>query len=54
MDLVKGLGAEQRGRGWEGTCVVNAAIMTESYFQRKGHRKMSKPIVVDLELPVWT
>jgi len=53
VDLVKGLGSEQRGRGWEGTCVVNAAIMTESYFQRKGHRKMSKPMVVDLELPVW-
>ncbi|CRK14005.1 hypothetical protein BN1708_011009, partial [Verticillium longisporum] len=34
------------------TCVVNCAIMAKSY-PHVGGRKMNKPIVVDLDLPVW-
>lgn len=36
------------------TCIVNAAIMASSWPHKKGGaRKMNKPIVVDIELPVW-
>ena len=34
------------------TCVVNAAIMAHSWPRREGKR-FNKPIVVDLDLPVW-
>ena len=34
------------------TCVVNAAIMAASYHGRT-HITLNKPIVVDLDLPVW-
>ncbi|KAF1980760.1 hypothetical protein K402DRAFT_387567 [Aulographum hederae CBS 113979] len=34
------------------TCVVNAAITAASY-GRPGRMRLNKPIVVDLELPVW-
>ncbi|KAL9941372.1 hypothetical protein ACHAQF_008365 [Verticillium nonalfalfae] len=34
------------------TCVANCAIMAKSY-PHVGGRKMNKPIVVDLDLPVW-
>ena len=34
------------------TCVANCAIMTERDPVR-GHRGLNKPIVVDVELPVW-
>lgn len=34
------------------TCVVNCAIMMERDPER-GHRRVNKPIVVDVELPVW-
>lgn len=33
-------------------CVVNCAIMMERDSER-GHRRLNKPIVVDVELPVW-
>ncbi|KAI1342199.1 Metallo-dependent phosphatase [Xylariaceae sp. FL0016] len=36
------------------TCIVNCAIMANSYpHSGRGPRKMNKPIVVDVELPVW-
>lgn len=47
---------EQGSGGYGTTCVVNASIKTESYWlerQSRGHRKANKPIVVDLDLPVW-
>jgi hypothetical protein len=34
------------------TCVVNAAIMANSY-PHIGGKRFNKPIVVDLDLPVW-
>ncbi|KAK0101407.1 hypothetical protein ONS95_006581 [Cadophora gregata] len=34
------------------TCIVNAAIVASSY-PHTGGRKFNKPIVVDLDLPVW-
>lgn len=34
------------------TCVVNCAVMARSYPQG-GHARLNKPIVVDVELPVW-
>lgn len=34
------------------TCVVNAAIMADSW-PRRGGKKFNKPIVVDIDLPVW-
>jgi hypothetical protein len=33
------------------TCVVNAAIMANSW---GGPKRLNKPIVVDIDLPVWT
>jgi hypothetical protein len=36
------------------TCVVNAAIMTSSWPHNSGGgKKFNKPIVVDIDLPVW-
>lgn len=35
------------------TCVVNAAIMASSYHARAGGKMFNKPIVVDIDLPVW-
>jgi hypothetical protein len=40
--------------GRKETCVVNAAIMASSYPHRgNGGKKFNKPIVVDIDLPVW-
>jgi hypothetical protein len=37
------------------TCVVNAAIMASSWPHKGvGGKKFNKPIVVDIDLPVWT
>jgi hypothetical protein len=38
--------------GRQETCVVNAAIMATSW-PRVGGKKFNKPIVVDVDLPVW-
>ena len=37
------------------TCTVNAAIMAQSWEKgvKKSNRRMNKPIVVDLDLPLW-
>ncbi|RDW83418.1 metallo-dependent phosphatase-2 [Coleophoma crateriformis] len=35
------------------TCVVNAAIMASSWPHGRGGKKFNKPIVVDIDLPVW-
>jgi hypothetical protein len=35
------------------TCIVNAAIMASSYHARAGGKRFNKPIVVDIDLPVW-
>lgn len=35
------------------TCVVNAAIMASSWPRGPGGKKFNKPIVVDVDLPVW-
>ncbi|KAI9737503.1 MAG: hypothetical protein M1834_009658 [Cirrosporium novae-zelandiae] len=41
-------------KGRQETCVVNAAIMASSWpHQTRGGRKFNKPIVVDIDLPVW-
>ena len=34
------------------TCIINAAIMASSW-PRVGGKKFNKPIVVDIDLPVW-
>ena len=40
--------------GRKETCVVNAAIMASSYPHKgTGGKKFNKPIVVDIDLPVW-
>ncbi|KAH7309593.1 Metallo-dependent phosphatase-like protein [Stachybotrys elegans] len=39
--------------GRQETCIVNAAIM-KSRYPHIGGKKFNKPIVVDLNLPVWT
>ena len=36
--------------GRKETCVINAAIMASSY---GGPKRFNKPIVVDIDLPVW-
>lgn len=38
--------------GRQETCIVNAAIMASSW-PRNGAKKFNKPIVVDIDLPVW-
>jgi hypothetical protein len=35
------------------TCVVNAAIMASSWPRGTGGKKFNKPIVVDIDLPMW-
>lgn len=35
------------------TCIINAAIMASSYPHGPGGKKYNKPIVVDIDLPVW-
>lgn len=36
------------------TCIINAAIMASSWpHNRSGGKKYNKPIVVDIDLPVW-
>ncbi|KAB5576024.1 calcineurin-like phosphoesterase [Coniochaeta sp. 2T2.1] len=45
--------AALRGRmGRRETCVVNCAVLATNYPHRGG-RRFNKPIVVDVELPVW-
>lgn len=39
--------------GRQETCVVNAAIMASSWPHGAGGKKFNKPIVVDIDLPVW-
>ncbi|KAL0932902.1 calcineurin-like phosphoesterase [Colletotrichum truncatum] len=39
--------------GRQETCVVNCAIMAKSY-PHVGGKTVNKPIVIDLDLPVWT
>ncbi|KAL2821106.1 Metallo-dependent phosphatase-like protein [Aspergillus granulosus] len=36
------------------TCIVNAAIMASGWPHRGGRRFYPGPIIVDLELPIWT
>lgn len=41
-------------RGRKETCVVNASIMASSWpYKFKDNRKYNKPIIVDVDLPVW-
>lgn len=41
--------------GRKETCVINAAIMASSYPHKgSGGKRFNKPIVVDIDLPVWT
>lgn len=43
---------ERRGR--KETCVINAAIMASSWpYTLKANSKYNKPIIVDIDLPVW-
>lgn len=42
-----------QGLTLEETCIVNAAIM-KSRYPHEGGKKFSKPIVVDIDLPVWS
>ena len=40
--------------GRKETCIINAAIMASSWpYKAKTGRKYNKPIVVDIDLPVW-
>jgi hypothetical protein len=34
------------------TCVVNCAVMSTSW-PHSGGKRLRKPVVVDLELPIW-
>ncbi|KAI0540110.1 Metallo-dependent phosphatase-like protein [Xylaria digitata] len=54
-DSARSDGRALSGRlGRRETCVVNCAIQHSSYpHSHSGSRKLNKPIVVDLELPVW-
>ena len=41
-------------RGRRETCVINASIMASSWpYKSKDNRKYNKPIIVDIDLPVW-
>lgn len=41
-------------RGRKETCVINASIMASSWpYKFKDGRKYNKPIIVDIDLPVW-
>ncbi|CAK7232559.1 hypothetical protein SBRCBS47491_008313 [Sporothrix bragantina] len=46
-----GVAAGGNGGGWD-TCIVNGAIAATNY-PHIGGKRFNKPIVVDLELPVW-
>lgn len=46
--FVSGVGAAEKA-SWD-TCIVNAAIMANSW---GGPKRFNKPIVVDIDLPVW-
>jgi hypothetical protein len=39
--------------GRKETCIINAAIMASSWPHGPGGKKFNKPIVVDIDLPVW-
>jgi hypothetical protein len=39
--------------GRQETCIINAAIMASSWPHGAGGKKFNKPIVVDIDLPVW-
>jgi hypothetical protein len=39
--------------GRQETCIINAAIMASSWPHGTGGKKFNKPIVVDIDLPVW-
>jgi hypothetical protein len=39
--------------GRQETCVINAAIMASSWPHGAGGKKFNKPIVVDIDLPIW-
>ena len=39
--------------GRQETCVINAAMMASSWPHGSGGKKYNKPIVVDIDLPVW-
>jgi hypothetical protein len=39
--------------GRKETCIINAAIVASSWPHGPGGRKFNKPIVVDIDLPVW-
>ena len=40
--------------GRKETCIVNAAIMASSWpYKVNAGRKYNKPIVIDIDLPVW-
>ena len=44
--------AERRGR--KETCVINASIMASNWpYKSKDDRRYNKPIIVDIDLPVW-
>ncbi|KAJ6442181.1 glycoside hydrolase [Purpureocillium lavendulum] len=52
-EMESSLSAEARGRiGRRETCIVNAAIM-KSRYPHVGGKEYYKPIVVDVDLPVW-
>ena len=39
--------------GRQETCVINAAMMASSWPHGTGGKRFNKPIVVDIDLPVW-
>jgi hypothetical protein len=39
--------------GRQETCIVNAAIMASSWPHGSGGKKFNKPIVLDIDLPMW-
>lgn len=45
--------SSQRGLGRQETCIVNAAIMASSWPHGPGGKRFNKPIVVDIDLPMW-
>lgn len=41
-------------KGRKETCVINAAIMASSWpYKLKDNRKYNKPVIADIDLPVW-
>ena len=46
--------ADALGTRWRETCIINAAIMSTSWpYKTRNNRKYNKPIVVDVDLPIW-